>query len=138
MTLGQGLLATLLLGACGSSAGTGAPPTPPPVRAGADARPAPVDAMAPPPVIDAAPAWQPRPPAERLRDELMAHGEDWVRRTYGPPTPAEVDACEAECARRSAEANRGAARDDLRRLGCARVSCEQDCAVTALADFRCH
>ena len=124
-----------LLVACGAPE---TPPSAPPAPlAPPDARPPPPDAtpLAPP---DAAPTFQPRPAAAQLRADASLHGHAWVQRTYGPPTAAEVTACEAECGRESRAANASAPGEDLRRLGCAKVTCDQHCLESGVPDFRCH
>ncbi len=129
----RGLLLAWLVGCGTPSTGPVAPPIIMDARVLIDTPPVVPDAS-----IAPAPAFLPRPPDDQLRTELVLQGPDWVRRTYGPPTDAAIAACETECGELSRAANEHAERDQLRRLGCARVSCEHDCAIAAVADFRCH
>jgi hypothetical protein len=131
------LLAFVLAGCGGPEPASATGPVVAP-RVVVDARRAPDAAPLAPPDGPAAAAPLPRPPMDQLVGEAMMNGHPWIARTYGPPTAAEVAACEAECGRQSHEANAHAARDDLRRLGCAKVSCDHACPVSGVADFRCH
>lgn len=130
----------LMLAACGGADRGRSAPVPAPTVVTPDARGVtPVPDATSRAVVDAAPTRPPRPAAEQLRDEAMGHGHAWIRETYGPPSVEQISACEAACAEQSRVANSEASSKDRRReLGCARVSCEGDCAISAVADFRCH
>jgi hypothetical protein len=108
-----------------------ATPAPVPVKvtnppiANSPARPAPVTTPANPPAIETSTeAATPPPAAPAVSKEKQA-------------------ACEAECVDQSSKCSNGCAsgedgRGCLRKCGCARVSCLNDCISTGEVDFRCH